>query len=164
MRTPSLIDSETETRHSGPASSHEAMAPGSQLSMMVLDKFGVIRYCSVFAARLFRASAQELIGRSIASLVPQLPLRQQTPGYNIAFATFWAAADSNPAYTAVDGQGGSIPIRISLEQLSLEGHHQILVNLSPISAPMRISAIALDDTPLLPLTRPSARLPVVAPH
>jgi len=133
--------------------SDNSAIPGSQLAMMVLDKFGMVRYCSVFAARLFHAGAQELIGRSINAVVPQLPLRPDTPGYNVAYATFWSALNCGQEYTVIRSQGDAVPIRVFLEKLSGEGQHQILVYLTPAE---KREAVCADFAyaPCLPAPQP----------
>jgi len=49
---------------------------------MVVDHTGTIRSSNQQAAGLFRGCPEKLIGRSIASLIPDIPFSQNSPGFN----------------------------------------------------------------------------------
>lgn len=52
------------------------------IGIMLLDHMGMIRSTNRHAAALFRASSDRLIGRSIASLMPDIPFSLNSPGFN----------------------------------------------------------------------------------
>lgn len=96
---------------------------------MVLDCVGTVRYCHADAARLFRAGAHTLVGRHVSELIPDLPINSRTPAYNVAYAKFWAPEGARRGFYGVDSQGRSFDLRIALDKLELEKHHQILLSL-----------------------------------
>lgn len=106
-----------------------APVPTTEGASMVLDELGTVCSCSSSTARLFGAGAQPLIGRPVRALIPDLPLRAATPGYNVAYAAFWAAEAPMRDFQALDNRGRPFCVAVSLEKLALEGRHQILVNL-----------------------------------
>ena len=104
-----------------------ATVPAAEVASMVLDALGTVRDCSGAAARLFGAGAHQLIGRPVRELIPDVPLSAETPGYNVAYAAFWAAEAPGHEFRALDSRGRPFCVMVSLEELALEGRHQILV-------------------------------------
>jgi PAS domain-containing protein len=109
--------------------SGNAAAHAVELATMVLDKSGIVRYCNAAAARLFRAKTLELARRHITALIPGLPFNAETPGYNVAYATFWATGGRWRLFGGADSEGRSLWLHVLLDKLELEGGHQILLNL-----------------------------------
>ena len=62
--------------------------PLSDQAMLVVDPRGTIEFSSHSANTLLDAVGRELKGKHLAGLMPQLPLRAATPGYNCAFLRF----------------------------------------------------------------------------
>ena len=104
---------------------------GSAIAAMILDRSGTVRYGHADAARLFHISPNALVGRHVTELIPELPLDRRTPGYNLAYATFWAPAGPPRAFSGVDSQGRSFGVRVGLDRLELEKHQYILLSLRP---------------------------------
>ncbi len=98
---------------------------------MVLDRSGVVRYCNTAALRLFRTGGRALVGQHVTTRIPGLPFKSETPGYNVAYATLWAATAIWLRFSGVDSQGRSLNVHVSLNKFELEGHHQILLILRP---------------------------------
>lgn len=107
----------------------EAASHRVPFAAMVLDSLGTVRYCHADAARLFRAGARTLVGRHLSELIPGLPFNPMTPGYNVAYATFWAPEGSRRGFCGVDSQGLTFGLQVTLDRLNLEKHHQILLSL-----------------------------------
>jgi PAS domain-containing protein len=107
-----------------------AAAPSPELhGIVVVDTHGVVNFCSAAAARAFGANAEGLAGKPIASLVPQLPLRSGTPGYNLAYALFWFP---DQLWRAVEGRacdGRTVALEISVSAARIDGKHQLLLTL-----------------------------------
>ncbi|MBI2959206.1 MAG: hypothetical protein HYY28_02745 [Betaproteobacteria bacterium] len=107
--------------------------PGSgtvdRLATIVLDRLGTVRYCHDEAADLFGSPALSLIGKHIKALIPDLPFNARTPGYNVAYAAFWAPDGPRQRYCGVDSLGRSFDLQIALESLELEKKQQIVLNL-----------------------------------
>jgi CheY-like chemotaxis protein len=97
--------------------------------IVVVDPHGVVRFCSAAAARAFGSDADRLAGKPIASLVPQLPLRSGTPGYNLAYALFWFPDQLGRAVEGLDCDGRAVPLEISVSAARIEGKHQLLLSL-----------------------------------
>jgi hypothetical protein len=110
-------------------SGSEATAHGVPFAAMVLDKSGTVCYCHADAARLFHASAHALVGRHVRELIPDLPFKPRTPGYNVAYAAFWANEEAQHGFCGVDSQGRAFGIRVAVDRLELEKRHQILLRL-----------------------------------
>jgi hypothetical protein len=110
-------------------SSGAAVAHGVPFAAMVLDKSGTVCYCHADAARLFHASAHALVGRHVRELIPDLPFKPKTPGYNVAYAAFWANEEAQHGFSGVDSQGRAFGIRVAVDRLELEKRHQILLRL-----------------------------------
>lgn len=101
------------TARSDPASAPLANA------MLVLDLCGRIQFCSEAAARLFGYPAADLLGRSVRALIPELPLRPGTSGYNTAYAQFRFAEGAWRPFWGRAADRRTIPVEISLGILKL---------------------------------------------
>ena len=88
-------------------------------AMVVVDAHGLIRHCSGEAAELFAASPHALRGRSLADVMPQLPLRRETPGYNLAFLlmNFAPGAWHRASVRAHDGSARVVEFSLALMRL-----------------------------------------------
>ncbi len=102
---------------------------GDFIAVMVLDGAGRIRYCDSEAAQLFRASRSALMDRHVKERIPDLPFRLRTPGYNVAYATFWSPWGPPRAFCGLDIQGRSFDVQVALDPMLLGKRHQILVRL-----------------------------------
>lgn len=74
-----------------PAASGPERRLGGYPAVLILDARGAVQFCSDAAAQLFDDRTDEMLGRPVTELIPALPLRTVTPGYNLAYARFWAA-------------------------------------------------------------------------
>ena len=70
---------------------------------MILDLFGVVRFCSRDLARLMRCNPSDLTGRAVRHLLPELEFSAKTPGYNLSLAKVMFA------------QGRRCPLRLACE-------------------------------------------------
>src|SRR5436309_1445287 len=59
---------------------------------LILDSKGVIHCSSAAIAQLAGVPQEELTGRAIKLLIPDLPLDADTQGYNVAFFSFLTAS------------------------------------------------------------------------
>lgn len=92
----------------------------------VLDPWGRFRYLSTMESS--SGDGAGLIGQPISRLVPALPLREKTPGYNIAFARFSFAGDRWQSYDVRMPDATLLPAKICLWPL-LIGHGHCLLGL-----------------------------------
>jgi PAS domain S-box-containing protein len=100
--------------------------------IVVVDTQGFIRFCSAAAAQAFGWSCDKVSGKPIASLVPKLPLRAGTPGYNLAYALFWFPGQLWRAVEGRDCDGRVVPLEISVSAARIDGKHQLLLALRRI--------------------------------
>lgn len=94
----------------------------------ILDTHGVIRFCTADAARAFDAAAEDLVGRPVGALVPELKLRRGTPGYNIAYALFWFPQQQWRRVQALSHDGCAFPLEVSVSVARIDGKHQLLLS------------------------------------
>lgn len=59
---------------------------GDKRITLILDAKGCIHYCS--SPKMFSLDENELQGQPVTMLIPGLPLRSRTPGYNVAYTRF----------------------------------------------------------------------------
>lgn len=99
--------------------------------MAVLDKYGIVSFSTPAMGEIFKCSQHELEGRDVASLIPGLPLKTLTPGYNLAFADFWGNKGELLKFKGHSPNGERIPLAVSLNKLSIDNTPLILLRLSP---------------------------------
>lgn len=123
-----MLQRETERDASESRYRHgSAAARAFEIATMILDKSGIVRYYNAAAACLFRASTWELARRHITALIPGLPFNAETPGYNVAYAAFWAAGGRWRVFGGEDTKGSPMRLHVLMDKLELEGDHQILL-------------------------------------
>lgn len=54
-------------------------------AMIVIDARGLIRHCSTGAGEFLGSPSRSMCGRGLGEVLPGLPLRGETPGYNLAY-------------------------------------------------------------------------------
>lgn len=96
----------------------------------LIDIRGRITFCSRVFGQLFHVDPASLEGRTIAELLPALPLRVKTPGFNLAFATYWAN-QIEPLKIPLRTWHGSLNAEITLRPLKVRNHSHILVFIRP---------------------------------
>lgn len=99
--------------------------------MAVLDKYGIVSFSTPAMGQMFKCSQRELEGRDVASLIPGLPLKTLTPGYNLAFADFWGNKGELLKFKGHSPNGERIPLAVSLNKLSIDNTPLILLRLLP---------------------------------
>lgn len=90
--TLSIVKKLTAVSHSGCHAAPVKRALARMSTSVILDQDGCIRACGQHIAALAGVTGQSLSGQPIKSLLPALPFRSDTPGYNIAFAVFHAGS------------------------------------------------------------------------
>jgi hypothetical protein len=102
---------------------------------MVLDAAARIHYCSDPSALGYRS--EDLVGRCLRDLLPKLPLRTQTPGYNVAYAKFWFGQGQQQVHDLVLSSGERIPCELRLLHLAVAKRNLLLADLRLIAQARR---------------------------
>lgn len=100
--------------------------------LMVLDAKGCVQYCSNPA--FFASSEDELWGTPVNTLISGLPLRERTPGYNVAYVRF-AFGHPHPRWqrkTVKLGQAGDMPVDVFVRAIPVNRGYCLLVALCPV--------------------------------
>lgn len=105
--------------------------PRTQAAVALLDKRGVVSFCSPAMEALFHSSQAQLEGCEVAALLPGLPLREITPDYNLAFAESWDHKTPWRRLNGLSPDGESVLLEISLKKLSMNSDQYILLGMRP---------------------------------
>ncbi|BBP05959.1 hypothetical protein TPL01_22490 [Sulfuriferula plumbiphila] len=97
-------------------------------ALLLLDENGTIKYCSP-AVSGFGAGMQALIDQPVTNLLPELPIRQSTPGDNLAYASSQFRGSQWLAFSGQDSQGRKRYLEATLMALELDGRLLFLLEL-----------------------------------
>lgn len=75
---------------------------------LLVDHQGLIADCGAAAACMLGASEKAVLGRPVRELLPEVPLDLATPGYNIAYLTFWAASGDTRRLAGIGANGSEL--------------------------------------------------------
>lgn len=92
--------------------------------MMVLDGRGRVQFCN--APDALATAHDRLIGSPIRQLLPRLPLRETTPGYNVAYVRCAFSGDQWQQHALTTAPGKSKPVAIQVRPIALERGHCFL--------------------------------------
>ena len=83
-------------------------------AFLILDMQGRILFCSPDAPHLLGVQDMTLTGHSVAELIPALPLKETTSGYNLAYIGFWSR---NEHWQMFKTNAASVEIRFNRLEL-----------------------------------------------
>lgn len=110
-----------------PAVPHERRRSGNLPVLLLLDARGFVRYCS--DADALQRLPVDLVGRPVDELIVGLPLRHQTPGYNVAYVRFaFRDAATRPMALKLPS-GGTRPVMVGVEPLWMDRGYCLLVKM-----------------------------------
>ena len=114
-----------------PSGSHPERRISSERAVLILDARGAVQFCSDAAAQLFDGRSEEMLGRPIRSLIPALPLRIVTPGYNVAYARFCEVQQAWCRFgrPMADGQTRPMELRLKAAQRHQDVPYALIVSL-----------------------------------
>lgn len=92
------------------------------IGIMVLDQTGLIRTSNRQAASIFGGSPDELRGRSIASLIPDIPSSHNSPGFNARSVAHLSERVGWREYKGVDLKGRTLQLKFDLLRMNDGGH------------------------------------------
>jgi len=127
-QTPLQIPQTDLRLHEWPRAPDFASAP-IELARIVLDRFGVVDNCNAAAEKLFGATLPGLLGQHVNRVIPRMPLRHRTPGYNLAYAAFWSGQLRYRRFTGVHCRGNAFDLDVRLDRLPLNGNPHILLDI-----------------------------------
>jgi PAS domain-containing protein len=105
-------DTPYDARHEHPGSERRL---ADESVVLIVNAGGAVQFCSNGAAQLFDGRSDEMLGRPINSLIPDLPLQDVTPGYNVAYTCFWSSQDDwHRLHRSVPG-GQAAPVEFTLK-------------------------------------------------
>lgn len=104
-------------------------APQPDNTTLILNQSGQIRLCSLAAGQLFGYEISRVIDMHISALIPDLPLRGNTPGYNLAFAHFSPGRAQWRSFHGRDAAGRRFPISITIDYLKLDRGRGFVLNI-----------------------------------
>ncbi|QID16816.1 diguanylate cyclase [Nitrogeniibacter mangrovi] len=106
-----------------------AFPPLTDQAVLVATARGTIEYGTDAARRLLQAADRRLEGESLATLLPELPLRAATPGYNCAYLVFNHPPGRWHPLTVATPDGGSVTLEAAFLFIPLGDTTRILVGL-----------------------------------
>ena len=98
-----------------------------------LDAHGEIRACNSPAEELLGGSGHDLRGQPITAVIPALPLRPDTPGYNLAYVGLWYANGTRRRLLGVH-RDGLLPLEIAVSVMKTGNSPSYLVGIQPAAA------------------------------
>lgn len=110
--------------------------PLTDQAVLMITAGGTIEYCSGPARLLLKAASHRLKGKHLSALMPCLPLRAATPGYNCAYLVFNHPAGSWHGVTVKTDDGEMTPLEASFLFIpSGKNDTRLLVGLRSPTAP-----------------------------
>jgi PAS domain S-box-containing protein len=82
--------------------------------MLVLDARGCITFCNTPAADLFGRAKDDVIGKQVTTLIPELPFGRYTPEFNLAFVFFHGDDGLWTRRSLRTSDGGQLAIDVSI--------------------------------------------------
>lgn len=98
-------------------------------AVLVLDHCARIRFCTAAAGRVFGQRPDDVLSANVTTLIPRLPLRPNTPGYNLAYAAFQAGSIHPRKFRARHAHGYEFSLDVAIKPLTLQGRHGLVVEL-----------------------------------
>jgi hypothetical protein len=92
-------------------------ARASEHGSLIFDLQSIVRFCSPALARRLRCPPDALRGMEIRAVLPDIPFRKNTPGYNIAVCRVLFAVSRQPLRLRTS-DGLSVPVRVSVQQFA----------------------------------------------
>jgi hypothetical protein len=96
---------------------------------LTLDLYGHIVNCTLAAAQLLGMRPESLSGHTASSLISPLPLGRNTPGYNLAYATFHAYGRQYQRLTAHSADHGQFGVEVAMTVVKWHGARAIRLTL-----------------------------------
>lgn len=108
----------------------QLIEPGGQASRgsLLVDLNGTVRFCSTSVTQLVGIHPTDLIGKSVNGFLPGLPIRKETPGYNVAVTTVLFGDGGLPMQLTL-ADGSNKAVQASVAHLNIDGRCMFSVEL-----------------------------------
>lgn len=104
-------------------------------AILILDVNGIVRFAAT--RRMFGRADEELLDHHVHSLVPSVPLRPTTPGYNIAFVRLAFARRGWHRHRGLYADRSVFPVEVSIRPLPIGRSYALLVAIREVHAVVR---------------------------
>jgi hypothetical protein len=94
-------------------------------AILIVEASGYIRFATT--RNLFGCKDEELPGSNLQSLIPTLPIRSSTPGYNIAYVRMMFADQIWKLHRALRVDGKELPVGLSIHPVPIGRSYALLV-------------------------------------
>jgi hypothetical protein len=101
-----------------------SLAGNQRHAILIVDACGIIRFA--VTRELFGWSDEELSEIHLPLLVPSLPFREATPGYNVAYARLTFADRGWQPHRAVGADGNEFPVELSVHTVPIGRSYALL--------------------------------------
>lgn len=98
-------------------------------ALLVLDTCARIRFCTDAAGQVFGHTPDNLLSTAVTTLIPRLPLRPNTPGYNLAYAAFQSGSSELRRFRGRHAEGHEFALDLSIKTMTLQGRHGLVIAL-----------------------------------
>lgn len=102
---------------------------------LILDTKGCIQYCS--EPTMFASAEQELQGQPVTAVIPSLPFRSRTPGYNVAYTRFAFDNDRWYRHSVKLGDNRVASMDLMVRAIPVNHGYCLLVLLKPVGEALR---------------------------
>lgn len=119
-----------------PSRNHLERRCAAEQAVLIVNARGAVDYCSNGAAGILGSSVEQILGQPIASVIPELPFKDTTPGYNVAYARFWS---DRPAWRKSDcsaptGEAVPVELRFKSPRRSRDAEYTCIVTVRRVEA------------------------------
>jgi PAS domain-containing protein len=87
---------------------------------LMLDTKGTVLTCTDALSRLCGTTEDDLVGRPVRSLLPEVPLGPGTEGYNVAFVAFFSGSRCTGSWPLLTANGDSVQVQGYFTLLKVE--------------------------------------------
>lgn len=100
---------------------------GRSTATIILNDHGDIVLCSPACLAMFGREEREILGRHISTFLPRLASDIDTPGNNVAKASYRSMNGGWKQFTILDMDGESVCIELRLDVQTVDLRHLILI-------------------------------------
>jgi hypothetical protein len=94
-------------------------------AVLIVDAQGIIRFATT--RQIFGWTDEALTDSPLQSLIPSLPVRKATPGYNIAYARLSFAEQGWQCHRALSVDGLEFPVELSVQTIPVDRSFAMLI-------------------------------------